>query len=92
MATSYHFDLGNSNEGPVGFCARVVADSEEEALDILRERLESLGQLVNAWDGDRDGDHHEEYIEVYFNGANVTVADIDDFEDAAEDDDTELSA
>lgn len=77
MATSYHFDLGNSNEGPVGFRARVIADTREEALSILQRRLEDLGQACMAFDG-ADGDGaREEYIEVYFNGENVTTDHID---------------
>ena len=38
---SYHFDLGNSSDGPIGFCARVFADSKEQALEQLLKGLDT---------------------------------------------------
>ena len=38
---SYHFSLGNSTFGAVGYCARVQANSRAEALKLLKEALPS---------------------------------------------------
>lgn len=76
---SYHFDCGNSNEGQVGFCARIRATSKEEALKILNEALPETIEV-------RPYDHEDavEYIHVYTATENVTVEDID-FDDEIED-------
>ena len=69
--TKYHFSLGNSSDGPVGFCAEVEAESQEDALEILKEELpESMGIETT----------HESivYLRVYFNPNAITTADIDD--------------
>src|SRR5688500_6629258 len=47
----YHFDLGNSSEGPVGFCGAVWAESEEAALEMFKNALPSE-QEVNLCDDD----------------------------------------
>jgi hypothetical protein len=75
--TSYHFDCGNSNDGPVGFCARIRASSEEEALRILHEAMPETIEV-------RPMAHEDavEYIHVYTGTENVTVKDIDDEEAA----------
>lgn len=70
--TNYHFDLGNSSTGPVGFCARVIADTPEKALELLKARLPEFVTI-----SDNFGD---EYIEVYINSAAITTDDIDDEE------------
>ncbi len=69
---SYHFDLGNSNDGPIGFCAVVEAHSPEEALRKLREALPDFIEVKNVEDDDI------EYLNVYFNPDAVTTKDIDD--------------
>jgi hypothetical protein len=67
---SYHFDLGNSNTGPIGFSARVNAGSMDEALAILQEALPN--ELP------ADGLPKDiEYLNVYFNGEAITLKDID---------------
>lgn len=78
MAQEHHFDLGNSNTGPIGFCAVITADTPEEALAILKENLpEEL--LVDAnLPGDKD------YIQVYFNDEAITLKDNDYSEDLDE--------
>lgn len=73
----FHFSLGDStNTGAVGFCANIVADSPEDAVERLR-RLMPDDQSVPI-DGIGRGKHSEEYIHVYFNPDSVTVRDIDD--------------
>lgn len=74
----YHFSLGNSTDGPVGFCARVSANSKEEAVKILQEampqelpqELETLGII-----GQRPS---IEYFSIYLNPNAITVNDIDE--------------
>ncbi len=34
---AYHFSCGNSTKGPIGLCAEVVADTQEEAASRLRK-------------------------------------------------------
>ena len=70
---SYHFCLGNSTEGPVGYCARVDATSKEEAVELLKARLPN-SVLVSDSFGD-------EYIEVYLNIEAITKSDIDEVDD-----------
>jgi hypothetical protein len=70
---SYHFCLGNSTEGPVGFCARVNATSEEEAVELLKAKLPD-SVFVQNYSGD-------EYIEVYLNSEAITTSDIDEVDD-----------
>lgn len=72
---SYHFDLGNSTDGPIGMCARVTASSPEEALRLLQAALPL--ELSVSKNGQDTG---VEYIEVYLNPDAISVADIDDFE------------
>lgn len=71
---AYHFSLGNSTSGPIGFCARIVAKSEEEALQKLRDTLPTEFTVREDY---KDG---IEYIAVYFNPDAITVKDIDESE------------
>jgi hypothetical protein len=75
---SFHFDCGNSSQGHVGFCARVRAESPQEALAILREALPE--ELRVDIDDDR-----VEYLNVYFGESNVGKGDIDMVDDDAMD-------
>lgn len=74
----YHFNLGNSTFGPIGFCARVVAQSKETALAKLTARLPESVRVRPYWD---DKHYKGEYIEIYINAGAITTADIDEFED-----------
>ncbi len=76
---SYLFSLGNSNVGPIGFCARIRANSKAKALYLLKEVLPTdVG--VDPYE-----DEGVEYIRVYFNDEAVTVTDIEDWEYVNED-------
>lgn len=81
--TSYHFDCGNSNTGPVGFCARVRAESREEALTLLQEAIAQsefdLTEKVAAIlaDDSELAEHAIEYLNVYFNAVNIALEDSD---------------
>lgn len=73
---SYHFSLGNSNTGPVGFCARIWAHSKPEAVTSLKEYL---GQELEAHTHLSDDERRTvEYITVYFNPEVITEQDIDE--------------
>ena len=78
---SYHFDLGNSSSGPVGFCARIVATSKKEAVE----------KLIAAMPDERMIEHDDaetgvDYFAVYFNPAAVSEKDIDEVNDIEEGD------
>jgi hypothetical protein len=76
---SFHFDLGNSNTGPIGMCARIVARTKRDAVrrlrDLLPISLEPLGSLGRG-----------EYVAVYINHDKIRMSDIDDV--AAQQDDS----
>jgi hypothetical protein len=58
---SYHFSGGNSAHGPLGFCARIVANTAEEAAETLESLLPATLKLTP------ESLSKGEYIEVYFN-------------------------
>ena len=72
---SYLFSIGNSTDGPIGFCARVAAPTAERALTQLRKAL---------WD------HYPnqaiadiavpglEYCTIYVNPDAITIKDIEE--------------
>lgn len=71
---SFHFSLGNSSDGPVGFCARVKASSKQAAIDRLKRALPvELDVRV-----DSENDEDVEYVQVYFNPEAITAAAIDE--------------
>ena len=77
---SYHFSLGNSTVGPVGYCARVFATTPEEAVQKLRAEIpEAVDKVLPGL-----RDEAIEYFSVYFNAEAVTVDDIDDEDDVEE--------
>lgn len=74
---SYHFDLGNSTNGSLGMCLRVKAHSNEEAVEKANAYLDGhKEQQLNT-------DDDIEYCNVYLSG-NLTVDDIDDYEEVDE--------
>ena len=80
---SYHFDVGNSSKGPVGFCARVKAENEKEAVSKLRNLLEHSEHFeIDLAVEDRD--KGIEYLNFYVNPAYVFESDIDDSEPVEE--------
>ena len=75
MNYNYHFDVGNSNTGPVGFCVVVEAQTKELALNILKKHLpENVDVRLPFETGILSAD-------VYLNPDNVTVDDIDSITD-----------
>ncbi len=78
---SYHFDFGDSNDGQIGFSARVTAESPEAAAALLREALpEAFAVPLNNCDSASEA--AVEYVNVYINAALVTTADIFEEDDA----------
>ena len=76
---AYHFDCGNSNQGPLGLCAEVLAETREQAVLKLRtaleDRLGPLGVLrVHS------GGSPTEYINVYVNPDYIGAWEIDEEE------------
>ena len=79
---SYHFDMGDSNSDVIGLCARVDAESEEQALSRLQDFLAAceefkLKRHVCA-------QPHIEYVNVYIAAENITVKHIDEVDDGEE--------
>jgi hypothetical protein len=83
---SYHFDLGNSNKGPIGMCARVRATSKEEAVTFLQGALPEEVSLDSETIG--SGEPGVEYIQIYINTDNIKIRHVDDIE-PVEDDEVE---
>jgi hypothetical protein len=74
----YHFDLGDSTSGPIGFCATVTAPDSDTAVAILRDRL----LMLSGENCDIDLlDNGIDYIAVYLGPLNITAKDIDSIED-----------
>ena len=87
---SYHFDLGNTAKGCVGLCARVVANSKREAVQLLKDAFENSA-LIDA-SVERDAKYQGtvalhlrakeiEYVHVYLNLDNLSPRHIDDVEE-----------
>lgn len=77
---SYHFDLGNSNQGPIGFCARVTAESAKEAAEKLRSAVESMNAEFDLAKGAglKSDNPALEYLQVYFNPEKISERYIDE--------------
>lgn len=76
----YTFDVGDSTKGPIGFVARIYAESEEEALEKLRRITPEEVELHKLMDPDDRGE--VEYINVYLNLGNIHLKDIAEVEEA----------
>jgi hypothetical protein len=70
----YHFSLGNSTKGAIGFCTRVFATSKQHAVEKLLESLPSEHDMSDC------GQPDIIYLNVYFNGEAISAKDIDDVE------------
>ncbi len=68
----YHFSLGNTNKGAVGFCAVVRSTSKKGAVEILRSALPQEYET-----GINQNDEAVEYVTFYTNSDQITVRDID---------------
>lgn len=70
----YHFSLGNSFPGPIGFCASVQAASEADAVARVQK---IITQAIGEFNEVELHSKGEDYLAVYINADAVTVADID---------------
>lgn len=88
---SYHFSIGNSSVGPIGYCARIVASSRQAAVKRLKKILEeSFAESADVWGVEQgvvcfDGLERREgeYITVYFNSDKITTEHIDEEEEVS---------
>ena len=86
---AYHFSLGDSSEGPIGYCAVIAAESPESAVEKLNEYLRQIShESPDLLDPFRDA-HRDEYLVAYFNPHPVTVDDIDSVDDLEEEESDE---
>jgi hypothetical protein len=76
---SYHFSLGNSTKGPIGYCARIRATSKKEAVEILKAVLPEELKIHPC--GTEEQNKAVEYIEAYLNAGPISPKSIDEEED-----------
>jgi hypothetical protein len=82
MAKQYHFSLGNSTKGPIGFCALIKAESKADAVSLLKKVLPDELE-VRPMGGDKEN-ASVVYIAVYFNDEAIKVRCIDEEETVRE--------
>ena len=82
---SHHFSFGNSSEGPIGFCARITAETPERAAEILKAHLVEeveIKPIVSEGEELKLAEGEEvEYIRAYVNPAMVTPESIDSIDE-----------
>jgi hypothetical protein len=82
---SYHFNLGDSDDGPIGLCVRVTAASKKKALEALRrvlwENFPDQEVHVDVRDSSGGIPDNIEYVNVYLNPDKITERDIDEWEE-----------
>jgi len=78
----YHFSLGNSASGPIGFCAQVAADTRGEATAKLRRAVQQFTGAASEV-AIRSSDPDIEYLAVYFNPDCIRASDINEAEPEA---------
>lgn len=64
MLTSFLFDCGNSGSGPIGFSARVIAETRERGLELLREALPKDYHTIDDGESNDPDCEGIEYINV----------------------------
>jgi hypothetical protein len=80
---SFHFDVGNSNIGPLGMCLQVWAYDEDEAVEKANSLLNDVSER-EIHSCNEPGEHPRiEYCTVYFNG-KLTRGHIDDSDDISD--------
>lgn len=77
---SFHFDVGDSTKGPIGLCARVLAHTEEEAVEILKAAMPDEVELKTFCE--EENKPRIEYLNLYINPNAFSTKDIDDVEDS----------
>lgn len=78
----FHFDVGNSHKGPIGFCASIVAVNRDDATALLNQHLAAMDhEAVLFQQNTMPNVPTIEYVAVYFNNAGVTAENIHETED-----------
>jgi hypothetical protein len=77
--TVFHFSLGDSTDGPIGYCANIRAPTATEAM----QRLEKL--LPDNFEIRYQNPEllPSEYLSIYFNPGAISPSTIDDREPCA---------
>lgn len=78
----FHFSLGNSSKGPIGFCALLKADSKKDAVALLKKVLPDELEIRPL--GNDKENAAVIYIAAYFNDKAITVRAIDEEEEVSE--------
>jgi hypothetical protein len=78
----YHFSLGDSSEGAIGYCAEIVGTSEEDAVARLRSVMVRFWEGINmnallAAESPTGCVDSSEYLRFYVNSDAIGVDDID---------------
>lgn len=78
MEKEYLFSLGDSSNGPIGFCATMRGKNAKEAVKKLRKALEWFNREcdVAKATGVRGEEPALRDLEVYFNGDYISENDI----------------
>jgi hypothetical protein len=74
----YHFSLGDSTSGAIGFCAAVRAKSRKEAVALLRSGLPEEIPVVRSRKVPKRG---VEYVQVYLNLERIDVKHVEFIEE-----------
>lgn len=77
----FHFSLGNSSKGPIGFCATVTAEDMNDAVKKLKAAVAWLGELDGKKASGMGAEHPDvDYLQIYLNANAITCRSIDDEE------------
>ncbi len=82
---SFHFDLGDSSIGPIGYCAGIIASTPEDGAARLAALLPEKVEVTSLREELTPG----EYITVYSNPFEVSVDDFDEEDEEEENDPSE---
>lgn len=75
----YHFDLGNSTNGPIGLAAMIYARDRDEALERLRSILRAH-TMIQVYIGSSPTDPVQ-YVNVYVSPENMSSDSAEEIED-----------
>ena len=81
MRQSYHFDIGNTSDRPIGLFDRVEAEDEEGAVAILKAILDKNSDQSGGIDIPCDGNIGGEYVRLYLNPEHITTKQIDSIDE-----------
>lgn len=78
---SFHFSFGDSGKGPIGYCARIIAKSAEDAVEMLKQIIPDEFPIASDLQGVApQTDQRLQHIDVYFNFDAISIRDIDEWE------------